>query len=111
VLSLGHGIDAEAGVPETAKWRRRPAATRRPPAHSVALEVEITDPSLAEDLADALRRIGFHVLRTGEATLVVRELRHPEGPEAIEGAAERELDLYLQVWEVTHPGVRATRVG
>jgi hypothetical protein len=32
------------------------------------------------------------------------------GPGAIEGAIELELDLYLQVWEVTHPGVRATRL-
>ena len=31
------------------------------------------------------------------------------GSAQLEGAAELELDLYLQVWEAQHPGSRATR--
>ena len=81
-----------------------------PTAHPAALEVEITDPSLVEELADSLRRCGFRVLRTGDSKLTVTENDPPKGPGAIEGAAELELDLSLQIWEMTHPGVRAFRV-
>jgi hypothetical protein len=74
------------------------------------MEVEITDPGLVEDLADSLRRSGFRVLRSGRSTLTVKDSEHPKGPGAIEGAAQLELDIYLQVWELTHPDVRASRV-
>jgi hypothetical protein len=74
------------------------------------VEIEITDPGLVEDLANSLRRSGFRVLRTGDSRLTVTDSEHPKGPGAIEGAARLELDLYLQVWELTHPGVRASRV-
>ena len=77
----------------------------------VALDVQITDPSFIEELADSLRRSGFRVMRTGSSTLAVKESEPlPNGPGKIEGAAELELDLYLQVWEVIHPGVRALRI-
>lgn len=84
----------------------RPAATRRTAA---AVEVHLTDPSLVEELADSLRRSAFRVLRTGPETLTVEGTTEHASPAAIPGAVELELDLYLKVWEMTHPGVRALR--
>lgn len=74
------------------------------------MEVEVTDPKLVDELAEALRRFEFTVARTGPASLAVRLDPTPPGVAEIEGAAELELDLYLKVWEAKHPGVRAARV-
>jgi hypothetical protein len=74
------------------------------------VEVQVSDPGLVEELADSLRRSAFRVLLTGSTTLMVEGTAEHLGLGAIEGAIELELDLYLQVWEVTHPGVRATRL-
>jgi hypothetical protein len=74
------------------------------------VEVQVSDPSLLEELADSLRRSAFRTLCTSPTTLRVEGTTEHEGLGALEGAIELELDLYLQVWEMTHPGVRATRI-
>jgi hypothetical protein len=74
------------------------------------VEVEVTNPKLVDELAEALRRFEFTVARTGPASLTVRLDPTPPGVAEIEGAAELELDLYLKGWEATHPGVRVARV-
>jgi hypothetical protein len=70
----------------------------------------VSESTLVDELAQALRRCEFSVLRTGENTLHVSAGPSQQGVDAIEGAAELELDLYLKVWEAKHPGTRATRV-
>jgi hypothetical protein len=70
----------------------------------------VSESTLVDELAQALRRCEFSVLRTGETTLHVAPEPSQPGVEAIEGAAELELDLYLKVWEAKNPGARATRV-
>jgi hypothetical protein len=74
------------------------------------VDVHVTDPSLVDELAESLRRSAFRVLRTGSTTIRVEGTTEHIGPGAIPGAVELELDLYLQVWEATHPGARARRV-
>lgn len=74
------------------------------------MKVEISDPSLIGELAEALRRCEFTVARTDARTLTVSPEPFPPGVGSIHGAAELELDLYLKVWEAKHPGARATRV-
>jgi hypothetical protein len=74
------------------------------------VEVQVSDPGLVEELADSLRRSAFRVLLNSSTTLTVEGTAEHLGPGAIEGAVELELDLYLQVWEATHPGVQATRL-
>ena len=60
------------------------------------IEIEIGDPSSAEDLADFLRGLCFEIQRSGERTL---EARFREPLPANDAAARLELDLYLRVWE------------
>jgi hypothetical protein len=74
------------------------------------MKVEVTDPELVGELADALRRCGYRVLRTTPTTLTA-DAAQPPAVEAIPGAEELELDLYLKFWEARYPGVRARRTG
>jgi hypothetical protein len=60
------------------------------------IEIEIGDPSSADDLADFLRGLCFEIQRSGERTL---EARFREPLPANDAAARLELDLYLRVWE------------
>ena len=74
------------------------------------MRVEITDPGLVDDLADALRRCEFRVAQSSPTTLAVKAEDPPPGIKPIPGASELELDLYLRLWETRHPGVRAKRL-
>ena len=89
--------------------RVRAAASRR--TSPLAVKIDVTHPSLIEDLADSLQRGGFEVAQAGDSTLDVIESKRPQGWKSIRGATELEIDLYLHVWELMHPGVRAVRVG
>jgi hypothetical protein len=64
--------------------------------HHGDIEIEIGDPSTAEDLAEFLRGLCFDIERSGERTLKAR-FRDPLP--ANDAAAQLELDLYLRVWE------------
>ena len=57
------------------------------------MEVEVTDPKLVDELAEALRRFEFTVARTGPASLAVHLDPTPPGVAEIEGAVELELDV------------------
>jgi hypothetical protein len=59
-------------------------------------EIEIGDPSTAEDLAEFLRGLCLEIQRSHERTLKAR-FRDPLP--ANDAAARLELDLYLRVWE------------
>ena len=74
------------------------------------MKVQVSESVLVDELAQALRRCEFSVLRTGENTLHVSPASAQPRGEEIPGAAELELDLYLKVWEAKHPGSRAARV-
>jgi hypothetical protein len=74
------------------------------------MRIEVSDSALVDELAQALRRCEFSVVRTGAQRLHVRLGASHGNVGTIPGAAELELDLYLKVWEVKHPGVRATRL-
>jgi hypothetical protein len=67
--------------------------------------VKLSDPALVDDLVDFLSRSGC-IAQAQDATTVLvsipRSLR--------EDAAQLELDLYLQVWQATHPEAHASRL-
>jgi hypothetical protein len=68
------------------------------------MNVELSDPSLADDLAAFLCRAECETERNGGGTLVVTM------PATLpEHAARLELEAYLQTWQALHPGVRARR--
>jgi hypothetical protein len=65
----------------------------------------VSDPSLVDDLLEFLRARQCAVEPASENTLDVQV------PEALRpDAARLELDLYLRVWEATHPGAVAERL-
>jgi hypothetical protein len=68
------------------------------------VRVELSDPSLADDLASFLRRAQCRAERAGAGELAV-DLPDALLPEA----ARLELEAYLAVWQTQHPGVRARR--
>jgi hypothetical protein len=70
------------------------------------IEIEISDPSTAEDLAEFLRGLCFEVQRSGERTL---EARFRDPLPANDAAARLELDLYLRVWEAMKKGTHWAR--
>jgi len=72
---------------------------------SAAVKIEVSDPSLVEDLLESLRRTGLVASRVGERTVDA----HFSLPFR-EDAAGLELDAYLRVWEVRHRHAWATRV-
>jgi hypothetical protein len=68
------------------------------------MKIQVSDSSLAEDLAGFLRDSCCIVKRTGKRTL---EVRFDES--LPDDAAVLELDLYLALWQVRHPGAWAAR--
>jgi hypothetical protein len=77
---------------------------------TAAVKVDVSETELVDELAEALRRCEFSVLRTGANTLHVSPGPAQHGVDEIPGATELELDLYLRLWEAMHPGARAARV-
>lgn len=71
------------------------------------IEIEFSDVSLGEDLAEFLRGLCFDVVRVGEQTLEAR-FRDPVPTD--DAAARLELDLYLRVWQAINPDAWAVRV-
>ncbi|MGH2804000.1 MAG: hypothetical protein ACRDL4_13285 [Thermoleophilaceae bacterium] len=68
------------------------------------MKVELSDPSLADDLASFLRRARCRAEQAEGGTLAV------EVPDALpEETARLELEAYLTAWQSLHPGVRARR--
>jgi hypothetical protein len=70
------------------------------------MKVEVSDPVLAEDLIEALRRSGCIAIRSGGRTIDVRF-----GWPLRDDAARHQLDGYLRVWEASRRGAWAVRVG
>lgn len=68
------------------------------------MRVELSDPSLADDLVSFLRGAQCRAERAGAGALAV-DLPDSLPPEA----ARLELEAYLAVWQTQHPGVRARR--
>ena len=71
------------------------------------IEIEFSDASLGEDLAEFLHGLCFEVVRVGEQTLEAR-FRDPVPTD--EAAARLEVDLYLRVWQAINPEAWAARV-
>jgi hypothetical protein len=69
------------------------------------VKVEISDPTLVEDLVHFLRRARCSAERSGPETLTVSLADSPS-----EDLARRELDAYLATWRVLHPDVRVRRL-
>jgi hypothetical protein len=69
------------------------------------VEIEVSDPTLVDDLIESLRAAQFIVARTGTNTVDARF-----GWPLREDAARLELDLYLRVWCAKNWGARAVRV-
>jgi hypothetical protein len=68
------------------------------------MHVELSDPTLADDLVAFLRRAECEAERNSGGTL------HVIMPDDVpEEAARLELEAYLQAWQALHPGVRAWR--
>jgi hypothetical protein len=70
--------------------------------------IHVSDPGTGslEDLVELLQSSGCVVERIGP-----RSVRIVSGWPVKDAAAPYELDGYLTVFEATHPGVRAERVG
>jgi hypothetical protein len=66
--------------------------------------VEISDAECLDDLVAFLRGAACEAKRAGQRTISVTL---PDAPG--DGAAQRELELYLAAWQARHPGVRAVR--
>ena len=83
------------------------AGLRRYEEHFGSIEIEVSDGSKANDLADFLRGLCFDVELLGGRRLEAR-FRDPVPPD--EEAQALELDLYLRVWAAIHPEAWAVRV-
>ena len=68
------------------------------------MEIEVSHPSLVEDLLEFLRSSSCKAIRCGGQRVDVQA-----GWPLREGG-ERHLDLYLAAWEAKNPGARAVRV-
>ena len=69
------------------------------------MRVKLSDPALVDDLVDFLRAAGC-VAQPADVAIVSVSI-----PKSLrEDAAELELDLYLRVWEATHPEAEARRL-
>jgi hypothetical protein len=68
------------------------------------MRIRLSHPGLVDDLLAFLREKQCVAEQVSADTLDVRlpETRRPD-------AASLELDLYLRVWEATHPGAHVTR--
>jgi hypothetical protein len=71
------------------------------PAPLAAMLIKVTDPASIDDLIRFLSRIGFTVDECGGRT--VRIDRRGEAPDVV----LQQLEIYLQLWQVTRPGVSA----
>jgi hypothetical protein len=68
------------------------------------VKVEISDPTLADDLVSFLRRTRCEAERADADVLAVSL------PESVpEETARLELEAYLAAWQSLHPGVQARR--
>lgn len=68
------------------------------------MRVELSDPSLADDLVSYLRRAQCRAERADGGVLAV------DLPDSLPAEVARlELEAYLQVWQTLHPGVHARR--
>jgi len=74
---------------------------------SCGIKIQLSDSSMAEDLAEFLRGLCLEIAATSERTL---EARFREPIPVDDAAARLELDLYLRVWEAMNPGAWASRV-
>jgi hypothetical protein len=74
------------------------------------MKVQVSDLELVDELAQALRRCGFSVVRTDTDSLQVSPGPAQGGVAEIEGAMELELDVYLKVWQAKHPRAAAVRM-
>ena len=74
------------------------------------MNVEVSDSTLVDDLADTLRRFGYAVVRTGRRRLHVDLGAEQRGAVNVLGSAELELDLYLRAWQARHPAAVAERI-
>ena len=83
------------------------ACLRQFQGRACGIEIEFSDASLGEDLAEFLRGLCFEVVRVGEQTLEAR-FRDPVPTD--EAAARLEVDLYLRVWQAINPEAWAARV-
>lgn len=68
------------------------------------MKVDLSDPSLADDLVGFLRRARCSAERSGPGTVTVSVV-----DSLSEDLARRELDAYLATWQILHPGVRVRR--
>jgi hypothetical protein len=80
---------------------------RRVEKHPAGIEIEVSERSKTDDLAEFLRGLCFDVELLGEGRL---EARFREPVPLDEEAGRLELDLYLRVWAAIHPGSWAARV-
>jgi hypothetical protein len=69
-------------------------------------QVQFSDSSWGENLAEFLRGLRFDVAFMHEQTL---DVRFREPMPANEEAARLELDLYLRVWQAINPEAHARR--
>jgi hypothetical protein len=70
------------------------------------VKIHVSDPTLVDDLVDALQEKSCEAVRTDARTVEVRDgwATDPDG-------GQYELDGFLRVWEALHPGVAAMRMG
>jgi hypothetical protein len=68
------------------------------------MDVELSDPTLADDLVAFLGRAVCEAKQNGGGLLEVRM-----SSSLPEEAARLELESYLQTWAARHPGVRVRR--
>ena len=65
---------------------------------TAAMLIRVSDSSLVDDLCAHFRRAGFRADLAGERVIQVARSDAPT-PEQ----ERREIDIHLQVWQVTHP--------
>jgi len=75
------------------------------------MNVQVSDSTLVDGLADTLRGFGYAVARTGCQRLHVGLGAEQRGAAIVLGSAELELDLHLRTWQVRHPNALAERMG
>lgn len=72
--------------------------------HATGLKIEISDPLVVDELADALAAVECTATRTARDTLVV----HVPCANGEVEQARMELQFFVKAWEACRPGVRAT---
>ena len=69
---------------------------------TAALRIQLTHPALVDEFIRSLRRMGFAAHECGYDTVFVA------GDVQTCPVARAQLQLYVQVWQATHPGVSAS---